>query len=55
MCIRDSLNFGSIERYPNEVVECARMADLFLPNEEELLRLTRLDDLYEACLLYTSL
>jgi sugar/nucleoside kinase (ribokinase family) len=45
------LNFGSIERYPNEVVECARMADLFLPNEEELLRLTRLDDLYEAAAL----
>ena len=42
------LNFGSIDSYPDEVVECARMADLFLPNEEELLRLTRLDDLDEA-------
>ncbi len=42
------LNFGSIDRYPDEVVACARAADLFLPNEEELLRLTRLDDLDEA-------
>jgi sugar/nucleoside kinase (ribokinase family) len=42
------LNFGSIQRYPDEVVECARTADLFLPNEEELLRLTGLDDLSEA-------
>jgi len=48
------LNFGSIDRYPDAVVECARLADLFLPNEEELLRLTRLEDLGEAMTLAAS-
>ncbi len=42
------LNFGAIDRFPDAVVACARLADLFVPNEEELLRLTRLDDLEEA-------
>lgn len=41
-------NFGAIDRFPDAVVACARLADLFVPNEEELLRLTRLDDLEEA-------
>ena len=42
------LNFGAIDRYPEAVVECARLADLFVPNEEELLRLTGMEDLGEA-------
>jgi sugar/nucleoside kinase (ribokinase family) len=48
------LNFGAIDRHPAEVVECARLADLFLPNEEELLRLTRREDLGEAVALAGS-
>ncbi|MGP8208917.1 MAG: carbohydrate kinase family protein [Acidimicrobiales bacterium] len=48
------LNFGSIDSFPGAVVECARLADLFLPNEEELLRLTRLDDLDDAMALAAS-
>ena len=42
------LNFGVIDDHPDEVVRCARLADVFLPNEEELLRLTRSEDLGEA-------
>jgi sugar/nucleoside kinase (ribokinase family) len=41
-------NFGAIDRCPDEVVNCARRADLFIPNAEELLRLTRLEDIGAA-------
>jgi sugar/nucleoside kinase (ribokinase family) len=33
-------NFGEIDAFAETVVECARLAELFLPTEEELLRLT---------------
>ena len=42
------LNFGVIDEHPEEVVQCVRLADVFLPNEEELKRLTRSQDLAEA-------
>jgi sugar/nucleoside kinase (ribokinase family) len=42
------LNFGVIDDHPEAVVRCARLADVFLPNEEELRRLTRSEDLREA-------
>jgi sugar/nucleoside kinase (ribokinase family) len=48
------LNFGSIEACPDEVVKCARLADLFLPNEEELRRLTGAPDLPAAMALAGS-
>ncbi len=48
------LNFGAIEKYPDEVVACARLADVFLPNEEELRRLTGKQDLGEAIALARS-
>ena len=48
------LNFGAIEKFPDEVVACARLADVFLPNEEELRRLTRKQDLGEAIALAGS-
>ena len=48
------LNFGSIDRYPDAVVDCARLVDVFIPNEEELLRLTRSEDLGEAMALAGS-
>ena len=38
-------NFGEIDAFAETVVECARLADLFLPTEEELLRLTGAPDL----------
>lgn len=42
------VNFGEIEDFGAEVVRCARLAELFVPNEEELLRLTGKDDLHQA-------
>jgi sugar/nucleoside kinase (ribokinase family) len=42
------VNLEEADRFPDEVARCARLADLFLPNEEELLRLTRLPDLGRA-------
>jgi sugar/nucleoside kinase (ribokinase family) len=48
------LTFGAIEKYPDQVVECARFADVFLPNEEELRRLTRTPDLAEGTALASS-
>ena len=33
-------NFGEIDAFPATVIECARLADVFLPTEQELLRLT---------------
>jgi sugar/nucleoside kinase (ribokinase family) len=42
------LNFGVIDDHPETVVRCARLADVFLPNEEELRRLTRSQNLGEA-------
>lgn len=38
----------TINRYPGAVVECARLADAFLPTEHELLRLTGAPDLSAA-------
>jgi len=38
-------NFGEIDAFAETVVQCARLADLFLPTEEELLRLTGAPDL----------
>jgi sugar/nucleoside kinase (ribokinase family) len=34
------VNLGAIEAAPADVVDCARVADLFVPNEAELMRLT---------------
>jgi sugar/nucleoside kinase (ribokinase family) len=48
------VNFGTIDRCPEEVVDCARLSDLFIPNEEEILRLTRVADLDEAVTLAGS-
>jgi hypothetical protein len=42
------LSFGSIERDRDAVVECAGLADVFLPNEAELSRLTATASLDEA-------
>ena len=39
------LNFGVIDEHPERWCSCARLADVFLPNEEELQRLTRSQDL----------
>jgi sugar/nucleoside kinase (ribokinase family) len=33
-------NFGEIDAFAATVIECARLADVFLPTEQELLRLT---------------
>lgn len=38
-------NFGEIDAFAQTVVQCAKLADLFLPTEEELLRLTGATDL----------
>jgi sugar/nucleoside kinase (ribokinase family) len=42
------VNFGEIDDFGDVVVECARLADVFVPNEEELLRLTKSADLAGA-------
>src|SRR6266487_1639402 len=36
------------ERYRETVIECVRLADIFVPNEDELLRLTGADAIGEA-------
>jgi sugar/nucleoside kinase (ribokinase family) len=41
-------NFGEIDAFAETVVQCAQMADLFLPTEEELLRVTGAPDLTAA-------
>jgi sugar/nucleoside kinase (ribokinase family) len=47
-------NFGEIDNFPEEVVRCARLADVFVPTEEELRRLTRSEDLGQAIALAAS-
>jgi sugar/nucleoside kinase (ribokinase family) len=42
------VNFGEIDEYPEAVVSCARLADAFLPNEEELRRITGSEALEQA-------
>ncbi len=42
------VNYGEIDENPDEVVRCARLADLFVPNEGELARLTKEDDFGRA-------
>jgi len=42
------VNLEEIGAYPDVVVRCARLADLFLPNTEELLRLTGTHDIEDA-------
>jgi sugar/nucleoside kinase (ribokinase family) len=43
------INLGEIDDFGRDVVvRCARLADLFLPNQAELLHLTRVDDLEDA-------
>jgi len=42
------VNLEEIAAYPATVLSCARLADLFLPNEEELLRLARASSLRAA-------
>lgn len=41
-------NLEEIEEFPDVVVECARLAQLFLPNEEELRRVTGSGNIDEA-------
>jgi sugar/nucleoside kinase (ribokinase family) len=48
------VNFGEIDDYADVVVECARLADVFLPNEEELMRITKSTDLAGAIDLASS-
>lgn len=42
------VSLGAIERAPAAVIECARLADVFVPNQVELQRLTGLDTLDAA-------
>jgi sugar/nucleoside kinase (ribokinase family) len=42
------VNVGEIDDFGQHVVRCARLADMFLPNEDELLYLTRARDLDDA-------
>lgn len=42
------VNFEEIEQFPEAVVECAKLGDLFLPNEEELRRATGRPDVPSA-------
>jgi len=48
------VNVGEISDFGEGVVRCARLADVFLPNEEELRRLTRTEDLRKAIGLASS-
>jgi sugar/nucleoside kinase (ribokinase family) len=41
-------DFGTIGNFPDEVVTCARLADVLVPTEAELRRLTGAQDLAEA-------
>jgi sugar/nucleoside kinase (ribokinase family) len=49
------VNLGEIDDFRDDVVRCARLADVFLPNEDELLRLTRAGDLGDAITLAADL
>jgi sugar/nucleoside kinase (ribokinase family) len=42
------VSLGTIEHVPEAVIECARLADVFVPNQVELQRLTGLDTLDAA-------
>jgi sugar/nucleoside kinase (ribokinase family) len=42
------VNLEEVEEFPEAVERCARLAQLFLPNEEELRRVTRRADVHEA-------
>jgi sugar/nucleoside kinase (ribokinase family) len=42
------VNLEEAQEFGQDVVRCARLADVFLPNEEELRRLTRTHDVWEA-------
>lgn len=42
------VSFGAIDNAPEDVIECARLADVFVPNENELRRLTRAVTLEDA-------
>ena len=42
------VNLEEIEAFPEAVIECARLAELFLPNEEELRRITGSADFKEG-------
>jgi sugar/nucleoside kinase (ribokinase family) len=42
------VNVGEIDDFGPDVLRCARLADLFLPNEDELLHLTRAANLDDA-------
>ncbi len=48
------VNLGAVEGAADDVVECARLADVFVPNEAELLRLTGEPDLDGAVGLASS-
>jgi sugar/nucleoside kinase (ribokinase family) len=42
------VSFGAIDRSPADIIECVRLADVFVPNAPELRRLTGLATLEEA-------
>ena len=42
------VNLEEVQEFPDVVVDCARLAQLFLPNEEELRRVARSPDIDEA-------
>jgi sugar/nucleoside kinase (ribokinase family) len=48
------VSFGAIEHVPAEVIECVRLAEVFVPNAEELRRLTGQDTLDAAVAAATS-
>src|SRR5262249_1988315 len=48
------VSFRGIADLPDEVIQCAELADVFLPNEQELLRLTGVPELTEAIALAAS-
>jgi len=48
------VNFEEIEQFPEAVVECAKLGELFLPNEEELRRVTGEADFQKALAVASS-
>jgi sugar/nucleoside kinase (ribokinase family) len=42
------VNLEEVEQYPDAIVECVRLAEVFVPNQEELRRLTGRDTLEDA-------
>lgn len=42
------VNLEEVEQYPEAIVECVRLAEVFVPNQEELRRLTGQDTLEDA-------